>query len=279
MPRASIARPGHRLSRVYRRVHCPVRSSKRDRMIARVRRLFRHQPGARAEEQRGYRRPRLGDAGSSRPRSRVEGDVHRTLALGFGEKIPEARFRYLVLQCDICSEHGGRCLPWGNPHLLAKDFGGSRSREPVGACAVDRDPRPWFLALAALQVAPIGTLQLVAVMHWVALLLIPRRRVALPDRVTDFAGQTKTPDLQEARGARIAQREGQPTIRQTPGHREIDTARRACGIFTGCLLSTMTRTANPASFPCVPGRSQTALRGCITSTWKSQPPWPVVLRE
>jgi hypothetical protein len=56
-------------------------------------------------------------------------------------------------------------------------------------------------------------------MHWVALLVIPRRRVALPDRVTDFAGQTKTPDLNEARGARIAQRKGQPTIRQTPGHR------------------------------------------------------------
>jgi hypothetical protein len=91
--------------------------------------------------------------------------------------------------------------------------------------------------------------QLVVFMHWVALRLIPRCRVALPDRVTDFAGQTKTPDLQEARGARIAQREGQPTIRQTPGHREIDTARRACGIFTGCLLPTMTRTADPASFP------------------------------
>jgi hypothetical protein len=86
-------------------------------------------------------------------------------------------------------------------------------------------------------------------MHVVALRLIPRRRVALPDRTTDIAGQTKTPDLQEARGARIAQREGQPTIRQTPGHREIDTARRACGIFTGCLLPTMTRTADPASFP------------------------------
>ena len=45
-------------------------------------------------------------------------------------------------------------------------------------------------------------------MHLVALRLIPRRRVSLPDRVTDFAGQTKTPDLQEARGARIAQYEG-----------------------------------------------------------------------
>ena len=86
-------------------------------------------------------------------------------------------------------------------------------------------------------------------MHWVALRLIPRRRAALPDRATDFAGQTKTPDLQEARGARIAQREGQPMFRQTPGHQEIDTAKRAWSKFTGCLPSTMTRTADPASFP------------------------------
>jgi hypothetical protein len=100
--------------------------------------------------------------------------------------------------------------------------------------------------------APIGTFQffsLVAVLHVVAFLVIPLRRVALPDRATDFAGQTKTPDLQEARGAQIAQRKGQPTIRQTPGHREVDTARRACRIFTSCLLSLMTRTADPASFP------------------------------
>jgi hypothetical protein len=62
-------------------------------------------------------------------------------------------------------------------------------------------------------------------------------------------GQTKTPDLQEARGARIAQRKGQPTMRQTPGHRVIDTAKRACSKFTGCLLPTMTRIADPASFP------------------------------
>jgi hypothetical protein len=66
-------------------------------MIARIRCLFRHQPGARTEEERGYRRPRLGGAGSSRPPSPFEGEGHRTLALGFGEKIPEARFRYLVL--------------------------------------------------------------------------------------------------------------------------------------------------------------------------------------
>lgn len=73
----------------------------------------------------------------------------------------------------------------------------------------------------------VRAFRLVVFMHLVALRLIPRRRVSLPDRETDFAGQTKTPDLQEARGARIAQYEGQPTIRQTPGHREIDTARRA----------------------------------------------------
>jgi hypothetical protein len=52
----------------------------------------------------------------------------------------------------------------------------------------------------------IRAFRLVVLMHWVALRLIPRCRVALPDRVTDFAGQTKTPDLLEARGARIAQR-------------------------------------------------------------------------
>jgi hypothetical protein len=86
-------------------------------------------------------------------------------------------------------------------------------------------------------------------MHWAVLLLVQRCRVALPDRVTSFAGQTKTPDLQEARGARIAQCEGQPMIRRTPGHKEIDTAKRAWSKFTGCLLSTMTRTADPASFP------------------------------
>jgi hypothetical protein len=41
----------------------------------------------------------------------------------------------LMLQCDICSEHSGRCLPWGNSHLSAMDFGGSLSGEPVGSCA------------------------------------------------------------------------------------------------------------------------------------------------
>jgi hypothetical protein len=98
--------------------------------------------------------------------------------------------------------------------------------------------------------ALIGTFQsrVVVVMHWVVLPVLPRRRVALPDRATSFAGQTKTPDLLEARGAQIAQRQDQPTIRQTPGHREIDTARRACRIFMSCLLSAITRTADPASF-------------------------------
>ena len=106
-----------------------------NRTIARIRRLFRHQPGARAEEQCGYRRSRLRNTGSSRSRSPIEGDGYQALALGFSQKILEARFRYLVLQYDFSSEHGGRCLPRGNPHLSANGFGGSLSGEPVGACA------------------------------------------------------------------------------------------------------------------------------------------------
>jgi hypothetical protein len=124
-------------------------------MIRLVPCLFRHEPGAGAEEERSYRRSRFGDAGSSRPPSPFEGDLHRVLALGFGEKISEARFRYLVLQCDICSEHGGRCLPWGNPHLVANVLGDSPSREPVVACAVERDPRTWLLALVARLEPPL----------------------------------------------------------------------------------------------------------------------------
>ena len=57
------------------------------------------------------------------------------LTLGFGEKITEVRFRYLMPQYDICSQHGGRCLLWGNPQLSEMDFGGSLSGEPVDVCA------------------------------------------------------------------------------------------------------------------------------------------------
>ena len=58
-----------------------------------------------------------------------------------------------------------------------------------------------------------------AVMHWDVLLVLRRRRVALPDRTADFAGQTKTPDLQEARGFCLAGEDGRPV-------REGDAAKR-----------------------------------------------------
>jgi len=103
--------------------------------MAGIRGLLRHQPGAGTQEQCGHRRSCLGNAGSSPSRSRFEGNGYRTLTLGLGEKITDARFRYLMPQCDICSKHGGRCLPWGNPHLSAIDFQGSLSGEPICACA------------------------------------------------------------------------------------------------------------------------------------------------
>jgi len=41
-----------------------------------------------------------------------------------------------------------------------------------------------------------------------------------------FRGQTKTPDLSKARGARIARCEDQPPQRRTSGHVEVEAAKR-----------------------------------------------------
>jgi hypothetical protein len=85
------------------------------------------------------------------------------------------------------------------------------------------------------------------------------------------AGQTKTPDLIEARGARIAQGQGQPPLRLTPGLDMAGTARCAVRMFTDCLLSVVTRLANPAATSCNLSSAQTAPYTCIISTDESQP--------
>ena len=135
MPRADCPLRGIRSLRAYRRGHCPGRSSNADRTDCTHPALL--PASARSPRGGAAWRPsaRASEMPARRARGRaVEGDVDRALALGFGEKIPEARFRYLMLQCDICSEHGGRCLPWGNPHLLAK-VSGARSRASRSAHA------------------------------------------------------------------------------------------------------------------------------------------------
>ena len=188
-----------------------------DRMITRIRRLFRHQPGARAEEQRGYHRPRLENTGSSRPLSRLEGDVHRALAFSFGQKISVARLRYLVLQCDICSEHGGRCLPWGNPQLLAKDFGGSRSREPVASCVMERAPRPWFRSLAALLAPRLGRFSVLSWQSCIGSSFSSSRAAASPARTGQPASPGKQkprtsgrPGARRSRSVKVSRRYGKP---------------------------------------------------------------------
>ncbi len=108
---------------------------------------------------------------------------------------------------------------------------------------------------------------------------LPAIRSARPDRATTFARQTKTPDLDEARGARIAQGSGQPPMRLTPRLTMVKTARRALCIITDCLLSVTARLANPASAPYCLGSTQTAHNTCITSTCESQPPRGGFLRD
>jgi hypothetical protein len=180
-----------------------------------------------------------------------------------------------VLQCDICSEHGGRCLPWGNPHLLAKDFGGLRYREPVDASAVNRNPRLWFLALAALQVPRLGSFKL-----WQSCigLLSYSSRVALGqgDRL---GGANKNPG--PPRGPGRADRAAQKLADDTANPRASRDRHSQTCVWHIQRLSPFYDDPDrgPRVLPMVSGRSQTALRGCITSTWKSQPPWPIVLRE
>jgi hypothetical protein len=106
--------------------------------------------------------------------------------------------------------------------------------------------------------------------HWVFLPSFAAA-AALPVGAAAGARQTKTPDLTEARGARIAQHRGQPAQRLLPGHRTALTVMQTSDGFMSCLLSVVRPDRGSRVHLKRRGPSPNALLSCITRTCDRQP--------